>query len=153
MSIDWSDISKLRFRDWDAKIIEVFAPKHERLLKRFYPVKVFVEETDGDVNEYSYTISGAYSLVDGTSRKDIIQIKEEPMSFLEIVELIIKGAKFRDTKVFSKKTILHIDLIDKEFNSLHEDGKRYINTLKYFTENVLYSLDGTNYSKLYKEIK
>lgn len=153
MSIDWSDISKLRFRDYGGKILEVFAPKNERVLsERYYPVKVFVEESDGRVNECSYTIDGIYSR-DITSSKDILQICEEPFSFLEIVELISKKAVFYDTSIPIEIRIVYINFPKMEFTFIDPNGQRYLNSLSYLRESVHYSFDGLNYSKLYKETK
>lgn len=153
MSIDWSDISKLRFREYEGKIIEVLVPKNEKSLSRKYPVMVLYENYGGQIFTDNYALDGVFNRDEDESIMDIIQIREEPFSFLEIVELIAKRAKFRDVNILGSRTIIRLDLDDQEFTSVDCNGRHFLNSLNYFIDNVEYSLDGTNYSKLYKETK
>lgn len=142
--IDWSKPETLRFRDFDAKILEVLVPKNEKALSRKYPVLVFYEDKDGKIWTDFFTIDGVLCITDSLyGHKDIIQIKKVPLSFDEIALMVIENGGLN---VFSKGTdfdcrIWGINTETQEF-LVRSEGVKFVYSADRVCECFEYTLDG-----------
>lgn len=90
---DWNDISKLRFRDFDAKIIAVNV-FDESIGLSSYNVRVIYSLPNGVKEITEHSIAGKWFPIEGRNRnKDIVIEEPEEIDYEEIIkELMVKNA-------------------------------------------------------------
>lgn len=113
---DWGDISKLRFRNFDAKIIAVNV-FDESIGLSSYNVRVIYSLPNGVKEITEHSIEGRWFPIEGRNRnKDIVIEEPEPINYEEIVkELMIKNAFLKS----STGLIMRIHGIDYNDNTFH----------------------------------
>lgn len=88
---DWNDISKLRFRDFDAKIIAVNV-FDESIGLSSYNVRVIYSLPNGVKEITEHSIAGKWFPIEGRNRnKDIVIEEPEEIDYEEIVVELIKN--------------------------------------------------------------
>lgn len=140
--IDWSDVSKLKFRNNDGKIIEALVPKNEKSLSKPYPVVVFYQDKNTKICSDTYTIDGFFDLAEaeGSGERDVIQklwrIKKAPMTFWEIVKLIYDNEGLLVSDGESIGNICKIDIDNETFKIgiVHYEDVHLCNDFKYSTD-------------------
>lgn len=135
MAIDWSKPETLKFRNWDAKILEIFVPKNPKSLTIKYPIQVFVEHNDGKINTETYTINGKY-VIHEIHDRDIMQPKTVQLDFLDIVKLIQEN---KELVVAEKGIVANISQINIETKTFRVKGFDY--PVEQLYGYFLYSID------------